>query len=86
MVLAGGQGSRLGFNGPKGKFDLGLPSGKTLFQVLVERFFKAQMDAHNVTPDTVETDDGVSVPHIPASCQKCTMFVMTSYENHEETV
>lgn len=44
------------------------------------------MDAHGVTPDSVDTDDGKSVPRIPASCQKCIMFVMTSYENHEETV
>lgn len=65
MLLAGSQGIRLGFDGPKGKINIGLPSHKSLFRILTERFLKAQMNAHSMTPGSSTTEDGVSVPVIP---------------------
>ena len=59
LVLAGGQGSRLGFNGPKGKYNIGLPSEKSLFQILTERFLKAQLNAHERAPLTQNLPGGV---------------------------
>ena len=37
VIVAGGQGTRLGFEKPKGLFPLGPLSGRTLFQILADR-------------------------------------------------
>ena len=74
ILLAGGQGTRLGLSGPKGKADIGLPSGRTLFALIAERIQKLRVLA-SVSDDG---DGSSSLPSLP-------LFIMTSPMNHEET-
>ncbi len=42
VTMAGGQGTRLGHNGPKGTFDLGLDSHKPIFEILCDTLKDAE--------------------------------------------
>ncbi len=50
VTMAGGQGTRLGHNGPKGTFDMGLDSHKSLFELLCESLKRAREEYGTVIP------------------------------------
>lgn len=71
ITLAGGQGTRLGFAGPKGNYKIGLPSKTSLFGLFAMRLNRLQVIAG--------LDHKGAKNLIP-------WYIMTSKMNHEETV
>lgn len=51
-IMSGGQGTRLGFDHPKGMFKIGLQSGMTLFEFFSKRLQALSKLAHKHFPDS----------------------------------
>jgi UDP-N-acetylglucosamine/UDP-N-acetylgalactosamine diphosphorylase len=76
VVLAGGQGTRLGSSKPKGCFDIGLPCGTSLFGLHARRVLALRKRAAGKEGKEGEKNEPARVD----------LFIMTSDATHEETV
>lgn len=57
VTMAGGQGTRLGHNGPKGTYDLGLESHKCLFEILCDTLKETYEKYGEYVPWYIMTSD-----------------------------
>lgn len=62
ILVAGGLGTRLGFDRPKGMFPLGPLSGRTLFQILFDRLIAVQTRYDKTIPLYVMTSPATDAP------------------------
>ncbi|WP_437185489.1 UTP--glucose-1-phosphate uridylyltransferase [Planctomicrobium sp. SH668] len=64
ILVAGGQGSRLGFNAPKGMYPIGPISDRTLFQILCEQVLARSIQFDASIPYFIMTSEATHRPTV----------------------
>jgi len=86
VIMSGGQGTRLGYAGPKGCYNMGLPSQKSIFQLHVERVAKVRElcaspphSKHPPLPPQSAAGQATTPPPLP----RIPIYIMTSDLNDD---
>eukprot|EP00474_Spongospora_subterranea_P003045 CRZ03503.1 hypothetical protein [Spongospora subterranea] len=84
LLMAGGQGTRLGSDLPKGQYDIGLPSGKSMFQLQAERL----QTLHNIATKAAEGSGTPSenVYGLDVAPQFIPWYIMTSPATNQPSI
>jgi UDP-N-acetylglucosamine/UDP-N-acetylgalactosamine diphosphorylase len=83
LILAGGLGTRLGFDHPKGMYNINMPSNKSLFEYLCNRFLSSQIRAKEFFKNNKNNENNNN--DLNFIFKESTLFVMTSEHNNIET-
>ncbi|RNA30076.1 UDP-N-acetylhexosamine pyrophosphorylase [Brachionus plicatilis] len=78
LLLASGQGTRLGVSYPKGMYSVGLLSDKSLYQIQAERLLKIKKIADQNFPDLAAKCDQNSIPWYIMASEQTEKFFQTN--------